>query len=199
MKKIILFVILDKFSEWEAAYLAPLIYALGQDKYCVKTVSLTKDNVHSLGGFTVIPDYDILSAPKDYEGLVLIGGMTWREEASKQVSSLVKHAFENNRVLAGICDASAFLGTLGVLNTVKHTSNALDDLKQWAGDAYSGEENYICEPAVRDNNIITANGTSSLEFAKEVLTALNIAPEQKICEWYNFHKLGFYGASIPSV
>ena len=53
--------------------------------------------------------------------------------------------------------------------------------------------------AVCDKNIITANGTAPLEFAKEVLLALNTIPEQKITEWYNFHKLGCYTVPIPMV
>ena len=125
--------------------------------------------------------------------------MSWRNETAQQVKSLVKTALDHKKVLGGICDASAFLGTIGVLNHVNHTSNDLNDLKQWAGDIYTGTEKYIAQPAVRDNNIVTANGTASLEFAKEVLIALKIASEDKILEWYNFYKLGFYGAPMPSM
>lgn len=45
MKKTVLFVILNQYADWEAAYLSSFILALGQDKYTVKTVSLTKDHV----------------------------------------------------------------------------------------------------------------------------------------------------------
>lgn len=38
-----------------------------------------------------------------------------------------------------------------------------------------------------------------MEFAKEILFALNIANEEKILEWYNFHKLGLYTASMPKM
>jgi putative intracellular protease/amidase len=197
MKKTVLFVILDKYSDWEAAYLSSLILALGQEVYSIRTVSLTKDSIKSLGGFTVIPDYDIKSAPSNFEGLVLIGGMSWRTQEAKQIKHLVENALNNKKVLAGICDASVFLGEMGILNNVKHTSNDLNDLKQWAGDAYTGEEKYMMQQAVRDNNIITANGTAPLEFAKEVMIALEVAPEKSILEWYNFHKYGCYEAPMP--
>jgi len=197
MKKTVLFVILDKYADWEAAYLSSLILALGQEVYSIKTVSLTKDSIKSLGGFTVIPDYDIKSAPTDFEGLVLIGGMSWRTEEAQQVKPLVENALNNKKVLGGICDASVFLGKMGILNNVKHTSNDLNDLKQWAGDAYIGEEKYMMQPAVRDNNIITANGTAPLEFAKEVMIALEVAPEKSILECYNFYKYGCYEAPMP--
>ena len=42
-----------------------------------------------------------------------------------------------------------------------------------------------------------AYGTAALEFAREVLLALEAAPEDKITEWYNFHKLGCYKAAMP--
>lgn len=198
MKKNVLFVILDQYADWEAAYLSSLLLALGRDKFVVKTVSLTKDPIHSLGGFTVLPDYDIQSVPQDFEGVILIGGMSWRTEAARQVEPLVKDALSKGKVVAGICDASAFLGTIGVLNAIDHTSNDINDLKQWAGEAYTGEINYMKQDVVRSHNVITANGTATLEFAKEVMIALNVASENKIQEWYNFYKLGIYGAPMPS-
>lgn len=199
MKKVVLFVILDQYADWEAAYLSSLLLALGRDRYAVKTVSVSKDSVQSLGGFTVLPDYDIQSAPADFEGLVLIGGMSWRKEVALHVKPLVQNALKQGKVLGGICDASVFLGKTGALNDVFHTSNDLNDLKQWAGESYTGEEKYLRQPAVRDNGIITANGTATLEFTREVLLALEVAPETRIQEWYNFYKLGFYEAPMPTL
>ncbi|MCL1965042.1 MAG: DJ-1/PfpI family protein [Firmicutes bacterium] len=199
MKKTVLFVILDQYADWKAAYLSSWILALGQDRYAVQTVSLSKEPIRSMGGFTVLPDYDIPSAPTDFEGLILVGGMSWRNENALQVIPLVQNALENQRVLGAICDASAFLGKIGALNHADHTSNALDDVKQWAGEAYTGESRYRMQQAVRDKKIITANGTASLEFAREVMLALEIAPEDKILEQYHFDKFGFYGASMPGM
>lgn len=199
MKKIILFLILEQYADWEAAYLSSAIYMLGQGSFEVKTVSLKQECVHSIGGFSVVPDYDIHSVPAEYEALLLIGGMAWRTENTQQVKALVEDCCQKGKILGGICDASAFLGTIGILNHVSHTSNDLNDLKQWAGAAYTGEQKYIMQQAVRDQNIITANGTAALEFAKEVLFALHVASEKKILEWYQFHKLGYYGAPMPEM
>ncbi len=199
MKKTILFVVLDQYADWEAAYLSSALYMLGQGNYDVKTVSLTKDCVQSIGGFRIMPDYDINSVPAEYEALILIGGMSWRTESARQVKALVDDCRRKQKVLGGICDASAFFGTVGALNTVKHTGNDLNDLKRWAGKEYTGEKNYLMQQAVRDGNIITANGTAALEFAKEVLFALNAATEEKIMGWYNFHKFGYYEAPMPEM
>lgn len=197
MNKTILFVILQQFADWEAAYITSAVNMLGQGQYSIKTVSLSKDYVCSIGGFKVLPDYDIQSVPDNYEALILIGGMTWREENAQQIKVLVEDCYNKGKVLGGICDASAFLGTTGVLNNVIHTSNDIKDLKQWAGNAYKGEQNYICRQVASDKNIITANGTAPMEFAKEILLALDVASEEKITEWYNFHKLGLYTAYVP--
>lgn len=199
MKTTILFVILPLYADWEAAYISSAITMLGQGQYDIKTVSISKDYVTSVGGFRVMPDYEMKSAPNDYEAVILIGGMTWREEHAQQVKPLVEDCLQKGKILGGICDASAFLGTIGVLNDVIHTSNDLNDLKQWAGDNYTGEAKYLAKQAVRDKNIITANGTAPMEFAKEILFALNVADEETIVDWYNFHKLGFYTAPMPKM
>lgn len=199
VKKKVLFVLLEQYGDWEAAYLSSAIYMLGQGEYEVKTVSTTREPVKSMGGFRTVPDYDVKSMPKNYEALILIGAMTWREENAQQIKPLVEECVKNGKVLGGICDATVFLGAAEVLNHVNHTSNDIDDLKQWAGKSYVGEEKYKREPAVSDGNIITANGTATLEFAKEVMLTLKIAPEDKIMEWYHFHKLGCYEAPMPEM
>lgn len=197
MKKTILVLILEQYADWEAAYISTSAYMLTNGKYEVKTVSLSKEPIHSTGGLCVIPDYDILSMPEDYEALLLIGGMSWRTEEAQKVKPIAQKCFKSGKLLGGICDAAGFLGTAGILNTVSHTGNDLNDLKQWAGSSYTGESNYVMKPAVSDQNIITANGTAPLEFAREVLLALKAAPEDKIIEWYHFHKLGIYEAPMP--
>ena len=198
MQKTVLFLILQQYADWEVAYISSAISMLGQGEYKIKTVSLSNNCVESIGGFKVLPDYDIASVPNDYEALILIGGMTWRTENTKKLEKLVNECFQKGKILGGICDASAFLGTVGILNGVMHTSNDLNDLKQWAGSIYTGESKYIAKQAVRDKNIITANGTAPMEFAKEILLALNI-DEIKVLDWYNFHKLGFYIAPMPKM
>lgn len=197
MKQTILFGILEQYADWEAAYLSSAITMLGDGAFDIKTISTTREPVTSIGGFRVLPDYE--TAPKDYAALFLIGGMTWRSEAAKAFTPLVQDCKKQGRVLGGICDAAGFLGAAGVLNDVRHTANDLADLKQWAGSAYTGESYFLPRQAVRDRNVITANGTAPLEFAKEALLALQAAPEDKISAWYDFHKLGFYCAPMPEM
>lgn len=195
--KTVLFFILDQWADWEAAYVSSAIRMLGQNQFSIKTISISKDKVESIGGFQVIPDYEISSYPADYEALILIGGMSWRSEIALQVKPLVEQCLFKQKILGGICDDSAFLGAIGALNHAAHTGNNLDDLKAWAGASYTNEKNYKFQQTVRDHNIITANGTAALEFAREILFALKAAPEITIQEWYDFHKLGYYNAPMP--
>lgn len=196
MKKEILFVLLNNFADWEGAYIAPNLH-LGvepgsESKYAVKTVSVTKNPVVSCGGFKILPDYGINDIPSDYAGIILIGGMDWFTPEAEAIMPLVKEAVENEKLVAGICNASVFLGMHGFLNQVNHTSNGLDYLKNYAGTNYTGESLYRDEPAVRDKNIVTANGLSTLEFCREILYALEADTPQKIERSYRMHKKGVW-------
>ena len=70
--------------------------------------------------------------PADYAGIVLIGGMSWFTPEAALIVPLVKDAVLNKKLVAGICNASVFLGMHGFLNEVNHTSNALEYIKAFA-------------------------------------------------------------------
>ena len=79
----------------------------------------------------------------------------------------------------------------GVLNAVKHTGNGQEQLKLWGGDNYANPEGYIRSQAVNDKNIVTANGSATLEFAKELLSLLGNDTPERIEMYYQFNKQGF--------
>ncbi len=168
---------------------------LGSGNFENKTVSLTKNTVTSIGGVKCLPDYDLQSAPSEYDALILIGGMSWHNENAMKIKPLIDDCIKNGKALGAICDACRFLGAVGALNGAKHTANDLNELKQYS--AYTNEQGFIHRQAVSDNNVITANGTATLEFAREVLKALSVASDEQINGWYDFHKLGFYNAAMP--
>lgn len=198
MKQEILFILLKEFADWEGAYIAPNLH-MGIEpgsvsKYVVKTVSVTKDPVVSIGGFKVLPDYEINNIPADYAGIILIGGMSWFTPEAEAIVPLVKDAIENGKLVGGICNGSVFLGIHGFLNNVNHTSNGLEYLKQFAGTNYTGQSLYIDAPAVRSDNIVTANGVSTLEFCREILYVLEADSPKKIEKSYRMHKTGVWEA-----
>lgn len=191
----VLFVVLEEYADWEAAAIAAALNEdpeQGEKKFTVKTVSLDGKPVTSIGGFKVLPDYSVDTAPDDFAGLILIGGNSWRNEESRKVISLVDKAQAKNAVVGAICDATVFLGMNGKLNKSRHTSNHLAELKEAAGSNYTAEASYQEQQAVRDGKLITANGSAYLDFGREVLYALNAAPNEEIEEWYSFFKLGYH-------
>lgn len=194
MKKEILFVLLNGFADWESAPTAVCLNTGVKPgrpiKYISKILSLTKEPVISIGGFRVLPDYDIQSLPEDYAGLILTGGDNWFSPEADALVPLVEKMIKENKLVAGICNASVFLGRNGFLNHVNHTSNSLEYLKGIAGDKYTGEANYVVQQAIRDGNIVTANGTSQLEFCREILYALAADDPEIIEESYSFYKNG---------
>lgn len=196
MKKI-LYVVLEQWADWEPAYLRSAVTMLGNGVFENKTVAPTKAPVPSIGGTVCVPDYDLQDVPTDYDALILVGGLSWHSEQALQVAPLVKDCVKSGKVLGAICDACRFIGTLGVLNKVKHTANDLTELQQSAGAAYTNAQGFLPRQAVADGNIVTANGTAALEFALEVLRVLHVADERTVKEWYDFHKLGFYTVALP--
>lgn len=193
----VLIVILEEYADWEVA---PIAAELNQQAGIkVKTVSVSKAPVRSMGGFLTIPDYTVEEAlEKDFAGLLLIGGTSWRTEPALAVGHLVVAAQQKQAVIGAICDATVFIGKLGVLNNDKHTSNQLNEVQNYAGTDYTGANHYLEKQAVRAGNLVTANGTAALDFAKEILVALALLSEDEADRWYKFSKFGYYEATKHS-
>lgn len=140
-----------------------------------------------------MPDYTFANAPDDFAALVLIGGTDWFGPDAAAVLPLVHNAVQCGAVLGAICDASVFLGVHGFLNNVRHTSNNPAFLKEKAGDAYTGEALYQAgAPSVRDGKVVTANGAGFIDFAVNVLEALDAAPKEKLIAFSTFCKTGMF-------
>ena len=101
MKKI-LYIILEQWADWELAYLSSAVNMLGQGKFENKTVSLTKSAVASIGGVKCLPDYDLKTAPSDFEAAILIGGMSWHSGKALLVIQLVDERLKIGYVLGAI-------------------------------------------------------------------------------------------------
>ena len=195
MKQEVLFLLLNDYADWEGAFLSISLNAGvipgSEVKYTPKTVAPTLDEVRSIGGFRIVPDYSFQTMPADYAALVLIGGMQWQSPESELVVPIVQDALQRGKIVGAICNASAFMGAHGFLNDVKHTSNTLPYLKQFAGERYTNEAGYQEKQAVSDKNIVTANGTGHLEFTRELLLLLKADTPENIEASYDFYKNGF--------
>ncbi len=193
MSNLVLFVLIEAYADWEGAYLTPELrnpFMNPTGSLDVKVVGLTKSPIQSMGGFHVIPDFDVSDVPSHFSGLVLIGGTSWRTEHAKKIIPLIQHAIQIGAVVGAICDASQFLATHGFLNHVRHTSNDLKDLLSIPNTQYNNQSHYQEFQVVRDGLFVTANGTASLEFAREMLVALGVYTEGQAKAYYDYYQLG---------
>lgn len=190
MKKEVLVFIFDGYADWEPAYVCAELNSSDSD-YVVRTISLDKDPKESMGGFHVLPDYSLADHPSTFSLLILTGGNAWAEQKNNEVLPLVEYAVINNIPVGAICNAVNFMAENGFLNDIRHSGNTLDYMKSQAPH-YTGDKYFLEEQAVCDSNIITANGSGTLEFAKKILSLLKVKPEHAIADWYNLNKVGFY-------
>ena len=183
--------ITDGFADWEASYVTAELNKPGTG-FQVQTIAIDKNPKVSMGGLTVLPDYDLkdFSFNLEFSMLIIPGGTEWREKKNHQVEKLVSFCFEHNIPVAAICDATTFLGNYGFLDQNKHTGNSLPYLKEGAPN-YRGDENYIEAQSVSDGCLITANGSGALEFSRDILEKLDVLKGKELEEWYDLFKIGF--------
>ena len=196
MNNEILYILLPDFAEHEMVYLAEAIasdeFSLKENpKYINKFVASTSDPIKSIGSFRIMPDYSFDTMPDDYAALVLIGGFGWVTPIADKVAPIVRQAVENGKIVGAICNAASFMAKHGFLNDVKHTGNGIDQLKLWGGENYTNHTGYVHVQAIGDKNIVTANGSATLEFAKELLLLLENDTPERIEMYYQFNKQGF--------
>lgn len=196
MSNEILYVLLPDYAAHEIVYLSQAIasdeFALKENpKYVNKAVAPTMEPVKSIGGFRTLPDYSFETMPDDYAALVLIGGFGWATPVAEQVVPIVQQAIEKGKIVGAICNGASFMAKHGFLNTVKHTGNGLEQLQLWGGHNYTHSDGYVHAQAICDKNIVTANGSATLEFAKELLLLLENETPERIEMYYQFNKQGF--------
>jgi putative intracellular protease/amidase len=192
VKKEVLIFIFDGYADWESAYVCSELNA-PKTGYTIKTLSLDKKPKTSMGGICVLPDYSVDDFPADFSMLILIGGYAWMEQRNNAVLPLVEYAIKKQIPIGAICNAANFMAENGYLDQIRHSGNTLEFMKVQAPH-YKGDQNFIEKQAVCDSSIVTANGTATLEFAKEILLLLKAKPETEVLNWYNENKSGFYPA-----
>ncbi len=196
MNNEILYILLPDYAAHEAVYISQAVasddFAMKENpKYVNKVVAPTLEPVKSIGGFRTLPDYSFETMPDDYAALVLIGGFGWSTPVAERVVPIVRQAIEKGKIVGAICNAASFMAKCGFLNAIKHTGNGLEQLKLWGGTHYTNPDGYIHTQAVSDNHIVTANGSATLEFAKELLSLLENDTPERIEMYYQFNKKGF--------
>ena len=193
--KEILYILLDSYADHEMAYLSQAINAgetgpIAHPKYVNKVVGATMGPIRSIGGLRTLPDYTFGDIPSDYAALVLVGGYGWLADVPEGVGRIVREAVAGGRIVGAICNAVGWMAAQGLLNNVRHTGNGVGQLIQMGGVAYTNQASYVDEQAVACGNVVTANGSASLEFAREMLLLLQNDTPEMIGRYYAFNKEG---------
>lgn len=196
MNNEVLYILLPDYAAHEIVFLSEAIasddIALKENpKYVNKVVAPTMEPVKSIGSFRTLPDYSFDTMPDDYAALVLIGGYGWATPVAEQVKPIVQKAIESGKIVGAICNGASFMAKCGFLNNIKHTGNGQEQLKFWGGDSYTNPYGYIHAQVVSDKNVVTANGSATLEFARELLLLLENDTPERIEMYYQFYKKGF--------
>lgn len=179
MEKIVYLFTGDGFADFEPAIAIDIISKTNATtpklrSYEIRTFGKDKTPVKSLGGLTILPDSDMSGVEISKAAMVIFPGTM--EIMNTEIPGLAQLVFEcrkKNVPVAAICGATVFLARLGCLDTVKHTGTGLEDIKKRVPH-YRGEQNYLHEPCVSDQGIITANPFGHLEFACEIFRTLEL-------------------------
>ena len=189
-KKTVLLFVFDGFADWEPSY--AMVGIRKSDCYTIKTIAIKKNPVISMGGMCIFPVLDFFPEVdlNDIDNtntamLILPGGTAWEENKNLSIKPLIAHCIHAQIPIAAICGATVFLADMGLLDTVDHTSNDLDYIKGMS-PSYQGECFYQDKPCVIGDNIITATGTASIEFAKTIFEVLDIYDNVNTSLWFQY-------------
>ncbi|QWH17718.1 glutamine amidotransferase [Bacillus mycoides] len=191
-KKVYLYVF-NTMSDWEYGH---LIAELNSGRYFKKelaplkvvTVGANNEIITTMGGLSIKPDISLDECTLESNDLlVLPGGTTWGESIHHPILKKIGEALKLGTIVAAICGATEGLANFGYLDSRKHTSNDLEYIKMVCPN-YKGEQLYKMEPAVCDENLITASGVAPLEFAMEVLKKIDVFAPDTLHSWYNLNK-----------
>ncbi len=164
------------WADWEAgAVLALLREYL---KVQIEVATPTGDPETSIGGVLAAADYrfddPVLS---DADVYILIGSDEWAKGENPAISSLIRQAFADGKIVAGICAGTTALAHAGLFDGRKHTSNGAEWLVEQV-PGYAGADGYVdSAKAVVDGKLVSASGLAPVTFAAAV--ARLIAPEQE--------------------
>jgi putative intracellular protease/amidase len=189
MKKIYTYV-LNTLADWEIGL---AIAELNTQRFFdepidfeVKTFALTKDPIKTMGGITILPDFELSEVNIDKAALLILpGAEEWTDYRHEPVLELAANFLKADVPVAAICGATEALARIGMLNNLEHTSNGLEFLKMTC-PGYTGEHLYRDELAVTDGNLITAGSSSAVAFAYHILQKLNVMKPEKLTYWNGY-------------
>jgi putative intracellular protease/amidase len=184
--------VFDTMADWEAALAIAAIhhpqFQRMPGRYRIVTVGPSRDSIVTMGGVRIQPEIAISELePNSSSMLILPGGQSWAHGANPGAIEMARKFIAHCVPVAAICAATLALGRAGLLDNRYHTSNARQYLLE---TGYRGARFYRDRPAITDQGVITASGSASVDFAREILETLNVYSADTLDAWYALHKFG---------
>ena len=184
--------VLNTLADWEIGYITAELNSgrfldQTQKPITLLKIGTTLEPITTMGGMMITPEESIDNI-LFHEGdlLLLLGADTWLEDANQKIVELVSELLNTNVIVAAICGATIALAKHGILNKRHHTSNGKELLTMMCPE-YSGEEYYVSQPAVTDENLITASGLASLDFSYKVFKRTHVMKPDTLEAWYQLY------------
>jgi putative intracellular protease/amidase len=187
MRNTVYFFVFDGYADWEAALALCEIRRPGD--FRVRTVALDRRPVQSMGGLTVLPDLSLDEIDVDRALLMILpGGTAWERGEIDPVSATLRRLHAEGTTIGALCSGVLALGYAGLVDTRRHTGNYAGHIETYVSD-YLGGAHYDPDAlALTDDGVITAGGVSGIEFAREVIRALDLYDERDTEAWYRLFK-----------
>ena len=186
---------LNTLADWELGYVTAELnsgrfFRKGAPEVSVKTVGVSKEPVKTMGGLTIVPDCVIDDiAVNEKSVLLLPGANTWDNPVHNAILEKANKLLSAGAMVCAICGATAALANAGLLNQRLHTSNGAGYLEM-ASPSYKGQNFYVDEPSVADDNLITAGSAGALPWAKRIIERLNVFQPDTLDAWYAYFSSG---------
>jgi putative intracellular protease/amidase len=179
--------VFDTLADWETGYAIAGLNSQSE-RYRVVTVGERKAPVRTTGGVAILPDMALDELePAHSAMLILPGGDAWDMGKNTAALECARRFLAAGVPVAAICGATAGLARAGLLDDVKHTSNALAYIQ---ATNYRGAALYQEQPAVSDGNLITASSTAPVDFAYQIFKKLRAYPPEMLEAWYGLFSTG---------
>lgn len=187
--------VLDTLADWELGYLTSELnsgryFKKGAKKISLKTVSNTKEPIKTMGGLTILPDCTVEDIEVNNTNVLLLPGAdTWGNSMHGTIVEKAREFLSIGAMVGAICGATTALADAGLLDNRPHTSNGPGFLEMFSRD-YKGQNFYMDEPSVADNNLITAGATGELLWAKQIIERLDVFRSDTLEAWYDYFSTG---------
>ncbi|MBO9786332.1 type 1 glutamine amidotransferase family protein [Xanthomonas phaseoli] len=163
-------VMVDGVADWEIGVVLPAAREWFGDQVAI--ASIDGQPLQSIGGVRITPEFALSDlAPLQADLWILPGSERWQAGEIPGLSGLLVERVQQQRPVAAICGATLAFAYAGLLDERAHTSNALAFLQEHVVPA--GAAHYRHEKVVSADGVITAPGTSPVNFALACMRQLH--------------------------